>query len=202
MNARAPDAYGAVTMAARALALIMDHGAARTTTIERIGSVPWSCQATVARDAPTTRCRVPSRRYAVPKVPQRVPHKCLHASRAATCHRPVHYATGRSLKFHQDRDNLCWAPVWFLEPVIPMLSRRCGDAVSINPFDDDDGSFYVLVNDEEQHSLWPAFADVPAGWRVVYGEADRAACLDYIEQNWTDIRPKSLRERLSAGQGS
>ena len=69
-------------------------------------------------------------------------------------------------------------------------------------FHDDDGSFFVLVNDEEQHSLWPAFADVPAGWRVVYGEADRAACLDYIEQNWTDIRPKSLRERLAQGRGS
>jgi uncharacterized protein YbdZ (MbtH family) len=39
-------------------------------------------------------------------------------------------------------------------------------------------------------------------WRVVYGEADRAACLDYIEQNWTDIRPKSLRERLTEGSGS
>jgi uncharacterized protein YbdZ (MbtH family) len=82
-----------------------------------------------------------------------------------------------------------------------MLKRRPGGAVSINPFDDDDGTFFVLVNDEEQHSLWPAFADVPACWRVVYGEAGRAACLDYIEQNWTDIRPKSLRERLSAGQG-
>jgi uncharacterized protein YbdZ (MbtH family) len=43
--------------------------------------------------------------------------------------------------------------------------------VSINPFDDDNGSFFVLVNDEEQHSLWPAFADVPAGWRVVYGRS-------------------------------
>ncbi|SIG23938.1 MbtH-like protein [Mycobacteroides abscessus subsp. abscessus] len=56
--------------------------------------------------------------------------------------------------------------------------------MSINPFDDDKGSFFVLVNDEEQHSLWPAFADVPDGWRVVFGEADRAACLEYIEQNW------------------
>jgi len=36
--------------------------------------------------------------------------------------------------------------------------------MSTNPFDDDDGRFFVLVNDEEQHSLWPAFADVPAGW--------------------------------------
>lgn len=73
--------------------------------------------------------------------------------------------------------------------------------MSINPFDDDKGSFFVLVNDEEQHSLWPAFADVPEGWRVVFGEADRAACLEYIEQNWTDIRPKSLRERLAQGGG-
>jgi uncharacterized protein YbdZ (MbtH family) len=68
--------------------------------------------------------------------------------------------------------------------------------VSIHAFDDDNGSFYVLVNDEEQHSLWPAFAAVPAGWRVVFGEADRAPCLDYIEQNGTDMRPKTLRERL------
>jgi uncharacterized protein YbdZ (MbtH family) len=71
--------------------------------------------------------------------------------------------------------------------------------VSINPFDDDNGRFPVLVNDEEQHSLWPAFAGVPAGWRVVDGEADRAACLDYIEQNWTDKPPKRLRERLVEG---
>jgi glycopeptidolipid biosynthesis protein len=72
--------------------------------------------------------------------------------------------------------------------------------VSINPFDDDNGSFFVLVNGEEQHSLWPAFADVPAGWRVVYGAADRAGCLDYIEENRPDIRPKSLRERLAEGR--
>jgi uncharacterized protein YbdZ (MbtH family) len=83
-----------------------------------------------------------------------------------------------------------------------MSARGSGELVSINPFDDDNGSFFVLVNDEEQHSLWPTFADVPAGWRVVYGEADRAACLDYIEQNWPDIRPKSLRERLAAGRAS
>ena len=57
--------------------------------------------------------------------------------------------------------------------------------MTTNPFDDDNGSFFVLVNDEEQHSLWPSFADVPSGWRVVYGEADRAACLDYVEHNWS-----------------
>jgi uncharacterized protein YbdZ (MbtH family) len=83
-----------------------------------------------------------------------------------------------------------------------MLTRWSGGWLSTNPFDADNARFLVLVNDEEQHSLWPAFADVPAGWRVVYGEADRAACLDYIEQNWPDIRPKSLRERLAHGRVS
>jgi MbtH protein len=65
-----------------------------------------------------------------------------------------------------------------------------------NPFDDENGSFFVLVNDEGQHSLWPAFADVPAGWKVVFGEDSRPACMEYIEQNWTDLRPKSLVEEM------
>ncbi|KUM75159.1 MbtH family protein [Streptomyces sp. ISL-22] len=72
--------------------------------------------------------------------------------------------------------------------------------MSGNPFDDDDGRFFVLVNDEEQHSLWPTFAEVPAGWRVVFGEAGRQECLEYIEANWTDLRPKSLRDAMAAGQ--
>jgi len=44
-----------------------------------------------------------------------------------------------------------------------------------------------------------AFADVPAGWRVAYGDADRAACLDHIARNRPRIRPKSLRDRLATG---
>ena len=72
--------------------------------------------------------------------------------------------------------------------------------MSTNPFDDEDGTFVVLVNDEEQHSLWPSFADVPTGWRVAYGDAARDECLDYVEQNWPDIRPRSLRDRLEPGQ--
>lgn len=68
--------------------------------------------------------------------------------------------------------------------------------MSVNPFDDDTGTFFVLVNDEEQHSLWPDFAAVPPGWRVAYGEATRASCLDYIEENWPDIRPRNLRDGL------
>ncbi|WP_280424084.1 MbtH family protein [Nocardia carnea] len=66
--------------------------------------------------------------------------------------------------------------------------------MSTNPFDDEDGVFLVLVNDEGQHSLWPSFADVPSGWSAVFGESSRSACLDYVEQNWTDMRPNSLRQ--------
>ena len=66
--------------------------------------------------------------------------------------------------------------------------------MSTNPFDDEDGEFLVVVNDEEQHSLWPTFRSVPDGWSRVFGPAGRAACLEYVEQNWTDMRPRSLRE--------
>ncbi|MFE9427036.1 MbtH family protein [Kitasatospora sp. NPDC006697] len=72
--------------------------------------------------------------------------------------------------------------------------------MSSNPFDDADGRFFVLVNDEEQHSLWPSFAEVPAGWRVAFGAEDRQQCLEYVEQNWTDLRPKSLRDAMAADQ--
>ncbi|MEU2252666.1 MbtH family protein [Nocardia xishanensis] len=61
-----------------------------------------------------------------------------------------------------------------------------------NPFDDDDAQFYVLVNAEGEHSLWPVFAAVPTGWTIAYGAAARSICLEYVETHWTDMRPKSL----------
>ncbi|HEY0532493.1 MAG TPA: MbtH family protein [Actinoplanes sp.] len=69
----------------------------------------------------------------------------------------------------------------------------------MNPFDDPEGMFKVLVNDEEQHSLWPAELAVPAGWRAVFGTAGRQACLDYVEANWTDILPRSARRAAARG---
>ena len=65
-----------------------------------------------------------------------------------------------------------------------------------NPFEDPDADYLVLVNNEGQHSLWPVFADVPTGWTVVHGPAGRQECLDYVEANWTDMRPRSLVERV------
>jgi uncharacterized protein YbdZ (MbtH family) len=63
----------------------------------------------------------------------------------------------------------------------------------VNPFDNPEGSFLVLVNDEEQHSLWPSSMTVPDGWRIAHDSDTRQACLDYIEENWTDLRPRSAR---------
>lgn len=65
-----------------------------------------------------------------------------------------------------------------------------------NPFEAEDGSFLVLVNDELQYSLWPSYIEVPAGWRVAFGEAPRQACLDHINEHWTDMRPKSLQDAM------
>ncbi|SEL97715.1 MbtH family protein [Streptacidiphilus jiangxiensis] len=61
-----------------------------------------------------------------------------------------------------------------------------------NPFEDADSTYLVLVNQENQHSLWPAFIDVPAGWTTAHGPDNRQACVDYVETNWTDMRPASL----------
>ena len=65
-----------------------------------------------------------------------------------------------------------------------------------NPFEDENGTFLVLVNEEGQYSLWPEFAAVPDGWQLVHGPAGRADCIDYIETNWTDMRPLSLIQSL------
>ncbi len=65
-----------------------------------------------------------------------------------------------------------------------------------NPFEDENGVFHVLVNDQGQHSLWPSFVAVPQGWKVVHELGTREACLDYINKNWTDMRPKSLIEQM------
>ncbi|MEU5694764.1 MbtH family protein [Actinosynnema sp. NPDC020468] len=65
-----------------------------------------------------------------------------------------------------------------------------------NPFENPDGVYLVLVNDEGQHSLWPEFVVVPAGWATAFGPNDRAACLAYVEREWTDLRPKSLIEAM------
>lgn len=69
-----------------------------------------------------------------------------------------------------------------------------------NPFEAPEAMYFVLVNDEGQHSLWPVFAEVPEGWRVVHGPGGRAACLAQVNERWTDQRPSSLTARTAGSR--
>ena len=61
---------------------------------------------------------------------------------------------------------------------------------------DDDARCEVLRNDEEQYSLWLAELDVPAGWHRVGMAGTKDECTAYVDKVWTDMRPRSLRERM------
>jgi MbtH protein len=56
--------------------------------------------------------------------------------------------------------------------------------------------FVVVVNHEEQYSVWPASRTPPQGWREVGKRGSKAECLRYIGEVWTDMRPLSLRRRM------
>lgn len=58
--------------------------------------------------------------------------------------------------------------------------------------------YEVVVNDEEQYSIWPAHKEIPAGWRTVGKTGVKDACLEYINEVWTDMRPLSLRKQMEA----
>jgi MbtH protein len=64
-------------------------------------------------------------------------------------------------------------------------------------FDDETALFVVVINIEEQYSIWPEFKPVPAGWRPAGKSGTKTECLDYIREVWTDMRPKSLRQHLA-----
>ena len=61
---------------------------------------------------------------------------------------------------------------------------------------DDSLRFMVVVNHEEQYSIWPADRELPLGWKREGKEGTRQECLDHIEEVWTDMRPLSLRKHL------
>ncbi|MFF1838685.1 MbtH family protein [Streptomyces sp. NPDC058231] len=63
----------------------------------------------------------------------------------------------------------------------------------------DPGLYQVVVNDEEQHALWPARTSPPAGWRPDGFTGTEAECMAHVDEVWPDIRPLSLRRRLAEG---
>jgi MbtH protein len=63
----------------------------------------------------------------------------------------------------------------------------------------EDRRYVVLVNEEEQYSLWPATKVVPAGWRLAGKEGSEQECMAFVDEVWTDMRPLSLRRSSSDG---
>ncbi len=63
-------------------------------------------------------------------------------------------------------------------------------------------SYVVVVNHEEQYSIWHADRELPLGWRAVDKRGPKSECLAYIEEVWTDMRPLSLRKHLDAARQS
>jgi MbtH protein len=68
-------------------------------------------------------------------------------------------------------------------------------------FDDEQAEFEVVLNDEEQYSIWPADREIPAGWRKAGKHGKKAECLTYINEVWTDMRPLSLRKKMAEQKG-
>ncbi|MGH6871746.1 MAG: MbtH family protein [Rhizomicrobium sp.] len=63
--------------------------------------------------------------------------------------------------------------------------------------DEEDGTIYkVVVNHEEQYSIWPANRENPLGWNDVGKQGTKKDCMAYIEEVWTDMRPLSWRKQM------
>jgi MbtH protein len=88
----------------------------------------------------------------------------------------------------------------------PAVRRENGRAFSplggiVTASEDEDATIYaVVVNHEEQYSIWPSHRELPRGWRAVGKEGRKAECLRYIEQVWTDMRPLSLRRKMEGNR--
>ena len=63
---------------------------------------------------------------------------------------------------------------------------------------EDTTTYRVVVNHEEQYSIWPVDREIPAGWRDGGKSGPKADCLAYIKEVWTDMRPLSLRKQMDA----
>jgi MbtH protein len=62
---------------------------------------------------------------------------------------------------------------------------------------DENTEFEVVINHEEQYSIWPDYRQIPNGWRAVGMKGKKAECLAYIDEHWRDMRPASLRRAMA-----
>ncbi len=69
----------------------------------------------------------------------------------------------------------------------------------LNHEEEDNNVYLVVINHEEQYSIWPDYKEIPNGWKAVGKRGAKADCLNYIKDVWTDMRPLSLRRQMEAG---
>ncbi len=65
--------------------------------------------------------------------------------------------------------------------------------------DEEKTIYKVVVNHEEQYSIWPVDKDNPLGWKDAGKSGTKSECLSYIKEVWTDMRPLSLRKKMEGG---
>ncbi|MFF5964324.1 MbtH family protein [Streptomyces collinus] len=66
----------------------------------------------------------------------------------------------------------------------------------------DAASYRVVVNHEEQYSIWPLEAEIPVGWRAAGKEGTKEECLAFVDEVWTDMRPLSLRLHMERAEST
>jgi MbtH protein len=67
----------------------------------------------------------------------------------------------------------------------------------MNTYDKEDTTIYkVVVNHEQQYSIWPVYREIPLGWQNAGKSGLKRECLEYIKEVWTDMRPLSLRKKM------
>lgn len=69
-------------------------------------------------------------------------------------------------------------------------------------FDDDNAIYKVVVNHEEQYSIWPSARENPLGWKDAGKVGSKEECLKFIKEVWTDMRPLSLRKKMKEDQNN
>ena len=86
-------------------------------------------------------------------------------------------------------------------PALRALSCRIeSEVMNSRSSEEDDRDYAVVVNQEEQYSIWFADRELPKGWRTVGKSGKKPECLKYIAENWTDMRPLSLRNAMNEEQ--
>jgi MbtH protein len=87
-------------------------------------------------------------------------------------------------------------PVPIEDPAAAIAAGHVPEESMTTDPENDTQTYVVVINAEEQYSIWPAERAIPAGWTAVGAPRPKADCLKYIEEVWTDMRPLSLRKRM------